>query len=108
MGVKGCSNRDFFTDIPDTGCRYSPSCLNCHLPECVLMNEKVYDLQSYNRHRSDIAQNRNPEIVRLHNEGVPKKELMEKFHLSRCAINRIIRTTKQADSRITLPETARA
>lgn len=32
---KNHNEEPIMTDLPDTGCQFSPACLSCHLPACV-------------------------------------------------------------------------
>lgn len=65
----------------DEGCELAPSCLGCPFERC------RYD--EWERHPAKSL--RDSHILRLHSQGVPLRELAQRFRLSKRTIHRIIK-----------------
>jgi len=68
-------------NLKDIGCKFSPSCLSCHLEHCV---EDV----------PMIRQSRNRNILNLYSHGFSISQLAILFNLSTRTIERVCNPTK--------------
>ncbi len=76
-----------FCQYRDEGCDVEPSCLACQLPRC------IHDEPSQSRrlkHRQ-----RDNEIRRAYRQGSPIPGLIQRFHISRRTVYRILQRSKE-------------
>jgi len=71
---------EFRKGWPDTGCKESPKCLTCPLPEC------VEDQPTEN----EVRRRRNAEIRAMRESGAGIQTIADEYKLSERAIHRIV------------------
>ena len=74
----------------DTGCKYSPTCLNCPLPIC------IYDDPNF--FKNFIKENRDKSIFQDYEKGMSVKELSIKYEVSIRTIQRSIKLDSSAET----------
>ncbi|MBN32447.1 MAG: hypothetical protein CL906_00815 [Dehalococcoidia bacterium] len=74
----------------DTGCKYSPTCLNCPLPIC------IYDDPNF--FKNFIKENRDKSIFQDYEKGMSVKELSIKYEVSIRTIQRSIKLNGSAET----------
>ena len=74
----------------DTGCKYSPTCLNCPLPIC------VYDDPNF--FKNFIKESRDKSIFQDYEKGMSVKELSIKYEVSIRTIQRSIKLNGSAET----------
>ena len=74
----------------DTGCKYSPTCLNCPLPIC------IYDDPNF--FKNFIKESRDKSIFQDYEKGMSVKELSIKYEVSIRTIQRSIKLNGSADT----------
>lgn len=68
---------------PDEGCEFSPSCLECPLPRCILDEPGT--------RRQLKKRNRNEQIIRRFKKGESISDLAKAFGISKRTIQRAVR-----------------
>ena len=74
----------------DTGCKYSPTCLNCPLPIC------IYDDPNF--FKNFIKESRDKSIFQDYEKGMSVKELSIKYEVSIRTIQRSIKLNGSAET----------
>jgi len=74
----------------DTGCKYSPTCLNCPLPIC------IYDDPNF--FKNFIKESRDKSIFQDYEQGMSVKELSLKYGVSIRTIQRSIKLNGSAET----------
>ena len=74
----------------DTGCKYSPTCLNCPLPIC------IYDDPNF--FKNFIKESRDKSIFQDYEKGMSVKELSVKYEVSIRTIQRSIKLDSSAET----------
>ena len=74
----------------DTGCKYSPTCLNCPLPIC------IYDDPNF--FKNFIKESRDKSIFQDYEKGMSVKELSIKYEVSIRTIQRSIKLDSSAET----------
>ena len=74
----------------DTGCKYSPTCLNCPLPIC------IYDDPNF--FKNFIKESRDKSIFQDYEKGMSVKDLSIKYEVSIRTIQRSIKLNGSAET----------
>ena len=74
----------------DTGCKYSPTCLNCPLPIC------IYDDPNF--FKNFIKESRDKSIFQDYEKGMSVKELSIKYEVSIRTIQRSIKLDSSTET----------
>ncbi|MEC7880398.1 MAG: hypothetical protein VX590_00170 [Chloroflexota bacterium] len=73
----------------DSGCKYSPTCLNCPLPLC------IYDDPNF--FKNFLKESRDKNIFKDYKKGVSVKDLSLKYEVSIRTIQRSLKLYRSAD-----------